>query len=108
MIPRRLRLSRKDFESVVRGKELMRALGPHFSISHGPAPSAGGCGVVVSKKVEKSSVKRHLLKRRIREVLRSYCSPDEVLIVYARPGSQNLSFEELSKELTEQIERRKG
>jgi len=104
MIPRRLRLSRKDFESVVRGKELMRALGPHFSISYGPAPEGGGCGIVVPKKVEKSSVKRHLLKRRIREVLKGYCSSDRVLIVYARPGSEKLSFEELSKELSEQIE----
>ena len=87
------------------GKDLMRAMGPHFSISYGPTPETGGCGVVVSKKVEKSSVKRHLLKRRIREVLRNYCSKDHTLIVYARPGSQELSFEELSKELSEQIER---
>lgn len=86
----------------------MRALGPHFSISYGPSPDKGGCGVVVPKKVEKSSVKRHLLKRRIREVLKRYCTKDTVLIVYARPGSQELSFEELSKELGEQIERTQG
>ena len=61
--------------------------------------------MVVSKKVEKSSVKRHLLKRRMREVLRNHCSPDQILIVYARPGSEALSFDELSSELTKEIER---
>lgn len=61
--------------------------------------------MVVSKKVEKSSVKRHLLKRRIREVLRPFSSKDFILIVYARPGSQALSFEELSSELGGELER---
>lgn len=105
MIPRRLRLSRKDFESVTSGKGLMRATSPHFAVSYGPAEPISGCGVIVAKKVEKSSVKRHLLKRRIREVLKATCSPTQVLIVYARPGAQTLSFEEISLELTELIER---
>ncbi|HYE22917.1 MAG TPA: ribonuclease P protein component [Candidatus Paceibacterota bacterium] len=105
MIPRRLRLSRKDFESVVSGKELMRAVSPHFSISYGSSPAKGGCGVVVSKKVERSSVKRHLLKRRIREVLREYCSTDHIFIVYARPGAETLSFADLSAELSAELER---
>lgn len=105
MIPRRLRLSRKDFESVTSGKSLVRATSSHFAISYGPAEAAGGCGVVVSKKVERSSVKRHLLKRRMREVLRNFCSKDRILIVYARPGAQTLSFEELNQELSELIER---
>lgn len=83
----------------------MRAHSPHFSISYGPSPETGGCGVVVSKKVEKSSVKRHLLKRRMREVLRNYCSKDAICIVYARPGAQALSFAELSDELSKELER---
>ena len=90
------------------GKGLMRATSPHFAVSYGPASPSGGCGVVVSKKVEKSSVKRHMLKRRMREALRPHCSKDQVLIVYARAGAQALSFEELSLELTELIERIKA
>lgn len=82
----------------------MRATSPHFSVTYGPAPSEGGCGVVVSKKVERSSVKRHLLKRRIREVLRNHCSKDFILVVYARPKSQLLPFEDLQTELTTLIE----
>lgn len=87
------------------GKDLMRAMSPHFSISYGPATETGGCGVVVSKKVEKSSVKRHLLKRRIREVLREHCTKDFILIIYARAGAQLLSFEEIAAELNESIAR---
>ena len=82
----------------------MRATSPHFSVSFKSAPSEGGCGVVVSKKVERSSVKRHLLKRRIREVLRNHCSKDTVLIVYARPKCQLLSFEALKTELDTLLE----
>lgn len=104
MIPRRLRLSRRDFESVTRSSELVRATSPHFAVSYSPSPQ-GGCGVVAAKKVERSSVKRHLLKRRMREVLRKYCVSDSALIVYARPGSQDLSFEDLEKELSALIER---
>jgi ribonuclease P protein component len=105
MIPRRLRLSRRDFENAVRGTDLMRATSPHFAISYAPSPTKGGCGVVVAKKVEKSSVKRHLLKRRIREVLRAHCDKDSVLIVYARNGSQTLSFDDLKAELDTLIKR---
>lgn len=83
----------------------MRATSPHFAVSYGPANPTGGCGVIVAKKVEKSSVKRHLLKRRIREVLKAHASPSEVLIVYARPGAQTLTFEEISHELAALIER---
>lgn len=82
----------------------MRATSPHFAVTYGPAPKEGGCGIVVSKKVERSSVKRHLLKRRIREVLREHCSRDFVLIVYARPKSQLLTFDELKTELEGLIE----
>ena len=106
MIPRRLRLSRQDFESVLGGSGLQRAQSPHFSIVYGPKPEgSGGCGVVVSKKVVKSSVARHLLKRRIREVIRPTCRIDAVLVVYARPGAPSLPFEELKSELSELLER---
>lgn len=86
----------------------MRATSPHFAVSWGPVEGSGGAGVVVTKKVEKSSVKRHVLKRRIREAIRPFASPTHALIVYARPGSQTLSFEDISSELSELIGRVRG
>ena len=42
--------------------------------------------MVISKKTERSAVKRHLLKRRIVAVIRQYAQEDQTLIVYARQG----------------------
>lgn len=54
---------------------------------------------MVSKKVSKLSVGRHLLKRRVLSVLRPWCLPARALVVYARPGSQTLTFPILKEEL---------
>jgi ribonuclease P protein component len=84
----------------------MRAQSPHFSVSYGTADDGhGGAAVVVSKKVDTSSVKRHIVKRRVREALREFARQDQVLIVYVRPGSVSLTFQEIQAELGELIRR---
>ncbi len=57
--------------------------------------------MVISKKVAKRSVDRHLLKRRVMEILRPWCSPTHSIIVFARSGSPTLTFRELSAEIAE-------
>lgn len=99
MIPRHLRLSRRDFENLGDKRATKRISSPHFSLSYASTPGIGGCAVVVSKKVEKSSVQRHLLKRRIRSVLKSFCNQDYTLIIYAGQHSPTLPFEALEQEL---------
>jgi len=103
MIPRSLRLTRKGFEHT---RGLRRTASPHFALSYGPAdPSqGGGSAVIVPKKVVKSSVGRHLLKRRVRSVLRSWSSKDRILIVFARSGAADLTFQELEHELSSLLE----
>lgn len=101
MIPRSLRLSRAGF---ARAGSLMRTHSAHFSVSYGHSPTLAGGGIVVPKKIAKKSVDRHLLKRRMREVVRPYLSADQSLIVYAKPGAPSLSFPELNKELSALIE----
>jgi len=97
MLPRREHLTRRTFP-VVPGA---RASSTHFSIMASPAaPGHGGCAVVVSKKVARLSVSRHLLKRRMLSVMRPWCSPDQALVAYARTGSSSLPFSELAKELS--------
>lgn len=83
----------------------MRASSPHFAISYGPSDDRGGAGVVVTKKVEKSSVKRHTLKRRIRAAILPHLTRGQVVIVYARPGSESLPYESIESELRELIGR---
>lgn len=94
MLPRRLRLSRKGFAT----HGLSRAVSPHFSVSYG-AVEEGGAAVVVPKKVERSAVKRHLLKRRILHTLHPYVHSNLTLVVYARTGAGELSRAALQDEL---------
>ncbi len=63
---------------------------------------------MVSKKVSKLSVGRHLLKRRVLSVLKPWCLPTRALIVYARPGSQSIPFPALKQELEEILSRAFG
>ena len=75
----------------------MRAASPHFSVSVRPK---GGTMIVVSKKVEKTAVGRHRLKRRISTIVRPFCENGSFSL-YARKGSSTLSYKELTNELTE-------
>ena len=94
MLPRKLRLSRKGFAT----RGLLRAASRHFSLSYGPSAD-GGAAAVVSKKVERSAVKRHLLKRRILHSIRPYVRADHALIVYARAGAGELTAASVRDEL---------
>jgi ribonuclease P protein component len=71
----------------------------HFSISATPAKV--GCAAIVSKKVEKTSVGRHRLKRRMLSCLSSAPIQGYAVVVYARTGSNTLSYNELTQELCE-------
>lgn len=98
MVPKKLRLSREEFQKAAAGK---RAVSAHFSVTARTVPEKGGIAVVISKKVAKRSVDRHLLKRRILEILRPQASPTCSFIVYARAGSPSLPFGALKEELSE-------
>jgi ribonuclease P protein component len=95
-LPRRLRLSRAAFGAALGARG--RAASEHFSITKGPTLE-GGAAVVISKKVAKRSVDRHLLKRRVLTILRPHISPRHSLVVYARAGAPALSFRTLKEEL---------
>ena len=102
MLPRRLRLARRAFP--LKGA---RDGSPHFSLLSGPS-GAGGASAVVSKKVARRAVARNLLRRRMLSVLRPYALPGRYLVVYARGGSAELSYAELSAELSGLLARATG
>jgi ribonuclease P protein component len=113
MLSRRTRISRQDFSLISGDKTAKRAASPHFSAVISAAGS--GIAVVVPKKVSKTAVGRHLLKRRVRAVLRPWflhtlsAMPSDTVaravIVFARAGADSLTFPELSAELTELLRR---
>jgi len=100
--PRRLRLTRAAFTSTSRSRKSV--VGEHFSLSVNPSLK-GGAAAVISKKVAKRSVDRHLLKRRVLEALRPHIQEKVALIVYARAGAPTLSYRELKKELESLLSR---
>lgn len=102
MIPRKMRLSRAHFAP--QGPET-RAASTHFSVSTWEAPEKGGLATVISKKVARLSVSRHLLKRRILSAALPYASPDRALVIYARSKAATLPYSELKTELTELLAR---
>ncbi len=55
--------------------------------------------VVVSKKVARRAVDRHLIKRRISSILAKHPLPHLAVVVYAKAGSLSLPFPILQEEL---------
>lgn len=98
MLKKSQRLSRSEFELLL--KRGRRVQGAHLTlvVRTAPAPS---CGVVVSKKTAKRAHARNLLRRRIFSILKdefgalSGCH----VAVIARPNAPLLSFGDLREEL---------
>jgi ribonuclease P protein component len=95
MLPKKLRLTRETFPDT---RGLKRASSAHFSVSYGDS-AKGGVAVVISKKVAKLAVSRHLLKRRILSVARPFVNGKHVIVIHTRPGAAGIPFTELKNEL---------
>jgi ribonuclease P protein component len=101
MLASRLRLSRQAIAGISASSKAKRAASEHFSVVFAKADSAAeaGCAIIVSKKVSKTAVGRHLLKRRIRAALKDWCQSSYALLVYARAGSAACSFADIANEI---------
>jgi ribonuclease P protein component len=97
MLSRSHRLPRAGFEQMT---GLRRSASRHFSISYANSSLISGGAVIVSKKIAKKSVDRHLLKRRVREIMRPWVIKGRVLVIHARTGADQLPFAEMQTELT--------
>lgn len=100
MLPRRLRISRAAFTNT--GKE-MRVVSPHFSVSM--REGTPGAAVIISKKVEKTSVGRHRLKRRVVAAIEHHLPLEAALFIYARAGAAQLPYAAIREELTSLLHR---
>ena len=100
-----MRLSRAHFATLPPKGPEKRVASPHFSLSVREGQEKGGLAVVVPKKVAKLSVSRHLLKRRVLSLLAPWYSPTRIVMVFARPGSKELDYPALEKEITELLAR---
>lgn len=96
MFPRDKRVSRDAFPKLLSSRT--RTFSTHFSATLAQSPR--GVAVVVAKSVEKTSVGRHRLKRRVSEVIRS-CGEGIApgVIIFAKKGAAALTFTELRTEV---------
>lgn len=58
-----------------------------------------GYVIVISKKIAKTAVKRHKLKRQILSILCKNKPHENAVVIFARRGAEKLSFKEIKKEL---------
>ena len=102
MLPKQHRLNRAQFGEVFSiGSSLF---GGHFSVKwiNSREITKPQFAVVVSKKVSKSSVRRHRVRRRCYEVVREllpHVKGSARSIIFARSGVTSLSFYALREEL---------
>jgi ribonuclease P protein component len=95
------RLARADFDTYRRAPAKNTT---HFRIqyAHHTLPY-GKYAVIVPKKAVSGAVKRHFIKRRVREALRLWLQNPMVLIITARQGAERLSYTEIEGELSEAL-----
>jgi len=94
MIARRNRLARADFPTLLKSGK--RAFSEHFSIIYSDVVC--GYAVIVSKKIIKTAIGRHLIKRRVFSILCANTTP-RGCVVFAQKGAQELSFSKIKKEI---------
>jgi ribonuclease P protein component len=97
MLPKNIRLSREGFDEAFKAK---RSHTEHFIVSFTDNTILGGSAVIVSKKVAKTSVARHALKRKVRALLPQWSSKHRILIITAKKGADKLSSAEIGEELS--------
>lgn len=96
MLPRKNRLQRPDFTLLASGKRFSTE---HFSCTQKDSDTLK-VAIVVSKKTAKKSPDRHLLKRRVSAVLEQNPPPPGLYNIFARKGSQLLSYQEIKTEIS--------
>jgi ribonuclease P protein component len=97
--------SKQDFEEIFKqGKRISAKLFRVYYLNKYPRK----LGVIVSKKVSKSAVRRNKIKRWIREIYRTnkYRIPDDVrIVVVALAQAEKSSFNEVSEDILQVFDR---
>lgn len=101
MLKRSRRLTRCDVEHLLSvGK---RTTSSHFVMVY--TDNIHGGTVVVGKKVAKTSVQRHKIKRQLRSVCRDVVPIERGHILFARKGAETLTYNELELEVRNLLSR---
>jgi ribonuclease P protein component len=103
MIPRKYRATRIDIENAIKAGITLDSPIVYAKISK-RAPEKTGFAIVISKKVEKTSAGRHLIKRRISDIIEKNLSkikPDlkKTIVIFAKKSEKIPNYADLKKDL---------
>jgi ribonuclease P protein component len=106
MLPKRERLSRREFEYLrTVGR---RTHGAHLTLlTHPTTQARGKCAVVVSKKTARKATARNLLRRRVYAQLANRPTAHSV-VVFLKSSAAQVTPVELYRDLQETLERSCG
>lgn len=103
MLPRKHRITRKEFEALLRPN--FQIHGKHLRVAIYKKPEGiFQASVVVSKKVAKKATERNLISRRLYNITAKYpkiAAWPVMLGIFAKTGIGELSFKELTTETRE-------
>ncbi|MFA6227387.1 MAG: ribonuclease P protein component [Candidatus Paceibacterota bacterium] len=105
MLARKYRATRKDIENAIKGGFTVDSGILYAKISRKDTEKAG-FAIVVSKKVEKTSVGRHLIKRRVSDVLEKNLSKlgsnfKKTVVFFAKKQEKVPEYAEIKKGVEE-------
>lgn len=107
MLPKRLRIQKKNFPTGAGGSKTLS--GAYFSLRLSPAQTKGGACVVVSGKISKKAVVRNRIKRVVYAVLASYKNTNIFkkynTVFYARKESVPAKNKDLRSDIANLVKR---
>lgn len=104
MLPKRARIQRKNFPSLYR----MRKMVGEFFVVYIQEEETKAASVVVPKKIEKSSVERHKIKRRIYAICSKHFDLLQgVYIIFPTKSAKGIKFDILERSLCALISKNK-
>ncbi|MFA6430627.1 MAG: ribonuclease P protein component [Candidatus Paceibacterota bacterium] len=103
MIPRKYRATRVDIENTIRTGITLDSPTVYAKVSR-KTPEKTGFAIVISKKVEKTSAGRHLIKRRMSDVIEKNLDkikPDlkKTVVIFAKKSEKVPSYSDIKKVL---------
>lgn len=100
MLPKKHRIQRSDFDTFFKKSRPYHGTSLTMRIGEASSDTPTQASVVISKKVIKGAVMRHIVKRRIYSILRPYIQtlPPSSIIVIAKKGG-DWGFSNLENEI---------
>jgi len=104
MLSKSQRLTRADFDSLPQRAGVLH--GSLFSLKTTPAKGVSKFAVVISAKIMKKSVDRHLIKRRVMEAVHKVKTKEGFSnVFYAKAPSLTSSFKQINTEVLSLLDR---